>query len=372
MNEHSVALAREWRRLGRVATVVAVITSPALFVALYDRAEWSLAWALVGTLLGVAAFRGLIDVLAHKLIPAPSLYGAERELRSEDVVSRRRLWYWRRKYRRLMWLLADRHGRDADRDGLQRDLRRRLVGHGRPAHARRRGGVVRADHARVPADHLDPLLRQLPDPVRPDAGARAGPDQGLRAWRRGLGREDGRRPRPSGGEAGDHPRRLALAVGRGVREGGRQARARRALPRRSRHRQDDALQGHRHLVQLPVRDDPRLGLRADLHRHGRGAGALPRLQGQAPGGQVGRSVHRLHRRDRRRRPAPPGARLGLLADPGRDPEHPRPPVLRPRRRADGRRRPGAGDRRVARAHVPDARRAARPDLPRLLRQAART
>ena len=106
MNEHSVALAREWRRLGRVATVVAVITSPALFVALYDRAEWSLAWALVGTLLGVAAFRGLIDVLAHKLIPAPSLYGAERELRSEDVVSRRRLWYWRRKYRRLAWLLA--------------------------------------------------------------------------------------------------------------------------------------------------------------------------------------------------------------------------------------------------------------------------
>ena len=43
-------------------------------------------WALVGTLLGIAAFRGLIDVLAHKLIPAPSLYGAERELRSEDVV----------------------------------------------------------------------------------------------------------------------------------------------------------------------------------------------------------------------------------------------------------------------------------------------
>jgi cell division protease FtsH len=104
VNEHSIALAREWRRLGRAATAVAVITSPALFVALYDRAEWALAWALVGTLIGIAAFRGLIDVLAHRLIPAPSLYGAERELRSEDVVSRRRLWYWRRKYRRLTWL----------------------------------------------------------------------------------------------------------------------------------------------------------------------------------------------------------------------------------------------------------------------------
>jgi cell division protease FtsH len=106
VNEHSVALAREWRRLGRAATAVAVITSPALFIALYDRAEWPLVWALVGTLIGIAAFRGLIDVLAHRLIPAPSLYGAERELRSEDVVSRRRLWYWRRKYRRLTWLLG--------------------------------------------------------------------------------------------------------------------------------------------------------------------------------------------------------------------------------------------------------------------------
>jgi cell division protease FtsH len=106
VNEHSIALAREWRRLGRAATVVAVITSPALFVALYDRAEWPLAWALVGTLLGIAAFRGLIDVLAHKLIPAPSLYGAERELRGEDIVSRRRLWFWRRRYRRWTWLAS--------------------------------------------------------------------------------------------------------------------------------------------------------------------------------------------------------------------------------------------------------------------------
>jgi cell division protease FtsH len=104
VNEHSVALAREWRRLGRAATFVAVLTSPALFILLYDRAEWPLFWSLAGTVLGIAAFRGLIDVLAHKLIPAPSLYGAERELRDQDVVSRRRLWYWRRMYRRLAWI----------------------------------------------------------------------------------------------------------------------------------------------------------------------------------------------------------------------------------------------------------------------------
>jgi ATP-dependent Zn protease len=106
VNDHSIALAREWRRLGRAATVVAVLTSPALFIALYDRFEWPLFWAVVGTILGVAAFRGLIDVLAHKLIPAPSLYGAELELREQDVISRRRLWYWRRKYRRAGWLVV--------------------------------------------------------------------------------------------------------------------------------------------------------------------------------------------------------------------------------------------------------------------------
>ena len=74
------------------------------------------------------------------------------------------------------------------------------------------------------------------------------------------------------------------------------------------HGQDDALEGDRDVVQLPVRDDPGLGLRADVHRHGRGARALPRAQGEEARGQVGRPVHRLHRRDRRRRHAPAVAR----------------------------------------------------------------
>ena len=106
VNEQSLALAREWRRLGRAATIVAVITSPALFVALYDRFQWPLFWAVIGTILGVAAFRGLMDVLAHRLIPAPSLYGAEKELQAQDVIWRRRLYYWRRKYRLVRWILV--------------------------------------------------------------------------------------------------------------------------------------------------------------------------------------------------------------------------------------------------------------------------
>ena len=87
VNDSALALAREWRRLGRAATFVAVLTSPVLFVLLYRGLEWGFLGSLLGTILGVAIFRGLIDVLAHRFIPAPTLYGAENELKDEDVVS---------------------------------------------------------------------------------------------------------------------------------------------------------------------------------------------------------------------------------------------------------------------------------------------
>jgi len=106
VNEQALALAREWRRLGRAATFVAVLTSPVLFVALQQQLEWSVAGALLGTLGGIAVFRGLVDVVAHRLVPAPAIYGAENELRDQDVLSRRRLWFWRRMFRRVFWFGA--------------------------------------------------------------------------------------------------------------------------------------------------------------------------------------------------------------------------------------------------------------------------
>ena len=65
-----------------------------------------------------------------------------------------------------------------------------------------------------------------------------------------------------------------------VRAGGRQARARPAVPGRAGHRQDDAGEGDRDRLQLPVRDDPRLRLRPDLHRAGRDPRPLPRAEGK--------------------------------------------------------------------------------------------
>jgi ATP-dependent Zn protease len=97
MSDHHAALAREWRRLTRLATVVALLTSPMFFVALHQ-ANHNVVESLVLTVLAVLFFRGLIEVIVHKLIPWASMYGADSETRANDLVSRRRYWTWR-------WLL---------------------------------------------------------------------------------------------------------------------------------------------------------------------------------------------------------------------------------------------------------------------------
>src|ERR671910_222442 len=222
--------------------------------------------------------------------PAPRLVLEQEVPPAVEPLPRRRHRGRRRDARAHAPGRAQRDGRRVRRHARRlRDL---------PARARE----LRADHG--------PLLRhELPDPARADAAARHPADQGLRARGRRLGRQAGRHPRPAGGQGGDHQGGLALAVRRGVREGRRQARARRALPGPAGHGQDDALQGHRDVVQLPVRDHPGLRLRADVHRHRRDHRPLPRAQGEEARRQVGRPVHRLHRRDRRGRDAAPRGAL---------------------------------------------------------------
>jgi ATP-dependent Zn protease len=103
VGEESVALAAQLRRLARVATFVAVLTSPALFVYFWKSNHWAIGWSIAATIGAVAAFRGLVDVAIRRLIPWPSLFGtAEARLREEDIVSRRRAWFWSRKYA-IVW-----------------------------------------------------------------------------------------------------------------------------------------------------------------------------------------------------------------------------------------------------------------------------
>jgi cell division protease FtsH len=106
INEHASALAHEWRRLTRAATAVALLTAPAFFLILFDEDHWSLAASIIVTALAVVVFRGIVEVIARKLIPWPSLYGAEESLKKDDLVARRRHWYWRTKFRRFPFLVA--------------------------------------------------------------------------------------------------------------------------------------------------------------------------------------------------------------------------------------------------------------------------
>jgi ATP-dependent Zn protease len=104
--EESRELSDQWRVLRRAATGVALLSSPALFVWLYKQEEWAIGWSIVATLLGVFAFRGGLDLLFRRFIQWPSLFGIDNpQVREEDVVARRRVWFWRFWYR-LAWGLV--------------------------------------------------------------------------------------------------------------------------------------------------------------------------------------------------------------------------------------------------------------------------
>jgi cell division protease FtsH len=105
--EQSRELNDQWRALRRAATAVALISSPALFVWLYKVEDQALGWALLLTVLFVAAFRGLLDLVFHRFIEWPSLFGVDNErLREDDVVARRRVWFWRFWFRLVLAVLA--------------------------------------------------------------------------------------------------------------------------------------------------------------------------------------------------------------------------------------------------------------------------
>jgi cell division protease FtsH len=105
-NAGASGLARDLRKLTRAATFVAILTSPAAFVWFHSQAGLGVPWALVCTFLEVIAFRGLVDIVFRWLIPWPSLFGADKALQHEDVVARRRVWFWRFWYRWAIRLLV--------------------------------------------------------------------------------------------------------------------------------------------------------------------------------------------------------------------------------------------------------------------------
>ena len=104
-SEQSRELVNQWRALRRAATLVALLSSPALFVWLYKVEDKTLSWSILATVIAIAAFRGLLDLIFNRFIEWPSLFGIDNpKLEEEDVVARRRVSFWRWWWR-LAWFI---------------------------------------------------------------------------------------------------------------------------------------------------------------------------------------------------------------------------------------------------------------------------
>ncbi|MBV8599684.1 MAG: AAA family ATPase [Actinobacteria bacterium] len=107
VSESQSALSREWRRLTRVATLIAVLTSPSVFYWYHHHNGWGVFWSLVATFFTIVAFRGVVDVIVRRLIPWPSLFGTDdARVRENDVVNRRRAWTWNGVVRKAAWIFG--------------------------------------------------------------------------------------------------------------------------------------------------------------------------------------------------------------------------------------------------------------------------
>src|SRR5690348_13239002 len=94
------ALGSQWRVLRRAATVVALISSPAVFVWLHNREGYATWSAILMTAGAVVVVRGATDLFFRRFIPWPSLFGAQdARLAEEDVLNRRRAWFWKSFFR---------------------------------------------------------------------------------------------------------------------------------------------------------------------------------------------------------------------------------------------------------------------------------
>jgi cell division protease FtsH len=107
VSESQSSLSREWRRLTRVATLIAILTSPSVFYWYHHHNGWSVVSSLIATFFTVVAFRGVVDVIVRRIIPWPSLFGTDDiRLREDDIVNRRRAWTWNTLSRRVIWLFV--------------------------------------------------------------------------------------------------------------------------------------------------------------------------------------------------------------------------------------------------------------------------
>src|SRR6476619_7477392 len=93
-----VGLAQQWRTFNLIANVVAIAAIPAVWMLYRDDAGLSQLHAGMATWGTLAAARGTFDLIVHRFIPWPSLFGAEKTWLKQDTSLRRRIAFWR-----FMW-----------------------------------------------------------------------------------------------------------------------------------------------------------------------------------------------------------------------------------------------------------------------------
>jgi cell division protease FtsH len=98
--ETHAALGNQWRALRRAATLVALLATPAVYVWLHNHVGWSTGWSIAAALGLVIVMRGAMDLVFRRFIPWPSLFGAaDDRMAEEDVLNRRRAWFWKSFFR---------------------------------------------------------------------------------------------------------------------------------------------------------------------------------------------------------------------------------------------------------------------------------
>jgi ATP-dependent Zn protease len=93
------------RRLTWAATVVAALTSPLMVAWLYHHGH-SLTFSIIGGFFSVGAFRGAFDLAVRNLIEHPKLtLDAKEHDMKYDALARRRMYFWKGKFKLLAWIV---------------------------------------------------------------------------------------------------------------------------------------------------------------------------------------------------------------------------------------------------------------------------
>lgn len=105
-NEERDYIRKQRKSFGRFATFIAALTVP-IAALWFVHTGHTLMWSIVVSTLGVVFMRGMVDLFYRKLIPIPTLFGTDdADLRDDDALQRRRVYWWGRRLRNIIFFVS--------------------------------------------------------------------------------------------------------------------------------------------------------------------------------------------------------------------------------------------------------------------------